>query len=383
MADMTPLVDVNSSNSDMDGKSVPVIDMSLDTAGPAILRAFQTIGFATLTNHGIGVTVIEQAFAASKSFFDLELAEKMQYKYQGPSSNRGYIPYQAESHTNQQPPDRKETFDIGSERTEQTKDGYQNRWPTTATTTSSSSSTATATSSSSSSSSSSFQSTMMEYFDKFDSLHLCIMKMLAIELSLSDDEFFVKRSNSQHENLRLLHYPAVPRTQTGMIADQNKDSEEECLVPRGNVHTDFGTITLLTQDGVGGLRVQTLDGKWITVPPLHGSIIVNVGDMLQRWTNDKLRATPHQVVEVSSSSPSLSSKTTPSVAGLKEKEDSDDKDDESMVPERYSIAFFCNANKDVLLECLPECLAKDTKPRYEPINAHEYLSMRLSATINA
>jgi isopenicillin N synthase-like dioxygenase len=93
------------------------------------------------------------------------------------------------------------------------------------------------------------------------------------------------------------------------------------------------------------------------VQPRANAIIVNVGDMLMRWTNDKLQATLHQVV------------TPPGVS--------------NSVPERFSIAFFCNANKDTLLECLENCSDNFNPPRYPPINAYDYLTQRLTDTIHA
>ena len=126
---------------------------------------------------------------------------------------------------------------------------------------------------------------------------------------------------------------------------------------RGNIHTDFGTLTLLVQDEVGGLRVKNRQGDWMNVEPVPHSIIVNVGDMLMRWSNDRLKATLHQVI-----SPP---KFTP----------------QDRIPERYSIAFFCNANKDALIECLETCQNDSDPEKYEPINAYAYLMKRLSDTI--
>jgi isopenicillin N synthase-like dioxygenase len=136
--------------------------------------------------------------------------------------------------------------------------------------------------------------------------------------------------------LRLLHYPNVAAREACAAS---------AVVVRGALHTDYGTLTLLTQDQTGGLRVQRRDGTWTFLRPIPGGIVVNVGDMLQRWTNDVLRATPHQVVE------------HPDHA----------RDD---IPERFSVAFFCNANKDVLLEPLE--FLSDQPPKYPPINALEY-----------
>ena len=304
---------------------IPVIDMSRSDAHVAeeLLNAFQTIGFATLVNHGVPKATLENACEQSQAFFRLDESSKLKYKFQGYMSNRGYIPVGCESHETPLP-DKKETFDIGNE----LEKGYDNKWPMEEL-------------------SDKFKSIMLTYFDSFDELHLRIMRLLAVGMKLDDEDFFVKRCNQRHENLRLLHYPSVP------LPQPSNDGEP---IVRGAVHTDFGTITLLTQDRVGGLRARKLNGEWVNVPPVENSIVVNVGDMLQRWSNDTLRATPHQVVDLQEANK------------------------DGIIPERFSIAFFCNANKDVTLDCLQQCSSEP--PKYPPINAYDYLIRRLSETIS-
>ena len=126
--------------------------------------------------------------------------------------------------------------------------------------------------------------------------------------------------------------------------------------PRLSHYSVDGTITLLAQEEISGLRAQRIDGEWISIPPIAGGIAVNIGEMLMRWSNDVLRATPHQVLD-------------------------DVGSDSATVPERFSIAFFCNANKDTVLDCLPGCC--DEQPaKYEPVRAHEYITGRLAGTIS-
>lgn len=308
---------------------IPVIDMfqSDEQVAEELLQAFQTIGFATLIHHGVDSSTIDDAFEQSRAFFNLSQPTKLKYKFQGYQSNRGYISMGCESHESVSA-DRKETFDIGNEDEQE----YENHWPEEL--------------------SQKFRSTMLKYFDSFDALYLKIMRLLAVGMNLPDENFLVERCNQRHENLRLLHYPSIPRPKQG--SSNNK------TIVRGAVHTDFGTLTLLTQDSVGGLRAQRLDGKWVFVTPVKNSIVVNVGDMLQRWSNDTLRANPHQVVE----------------------RQQDDDAHAEFIPERFSIAFFCNANKNVMLECLDECKTEVSPPKYPPINAHDYLIKRLSETIS-
>jgi isopenicillin N synthase-like dioxygenase len=304
---------------------IPIIDMNaVDSCGIEILDAFSSIGFATLTNHGISQSLIERA--SSKSFFALPLTSKRKFLYENHEANRGYIPMGHESFT-MDSPEQKETLDLGA-----MDDDWNNpkHWP-------------------SEELSESFQQIMEEYFENFNKLHLRILKFLAMAWSMEDENFFVDRCNEKHANLRLLHYPKMERG-------------KERIVQRGSVHTDFGTITLLTQDSVGGLLAQKLDGQWISIPPVPGSIIVNVGDMLQRWTNNALRATPHQVVDIPHIRKNASS---------------------DLIPERFSIAFFCNANKNVVLRCLDHCVSSENPALYDDIKSHDYLTMRLAQTISA
>ena len=388
--------------------TIPVIDMESSMAGAELIDAFKTVGFATLTNHGVDSKLIENAFRQSKQFFDLPSSQKLNYKYQGAASNRGYIPFQAETHTGTiDNPDRKETFDIGKDHDDE--DGYTNHWPVMSMTT--------ATTTDEEGSDGDFQSTMLEYFETFDKLFLKLMKMVAIQLNMDDPDYLVDRCNQQHENLRLLHYPSIPIDKSSY---QNSNNDDDCdrtatisttttnVIQRGNVHTDFGVLTLLCQDSVGGLRVQLVTGQWINVPPVPNSIVVNVGDMLQRWSNDMFRATPHQVVsELPPLLPPSSTSKQQQEGGYEKDDDTTVEDDDAerttitTVPERYSIAFFCNANKNVVLECLKECCCRNgdsdvstasaaatqqlplPPPRYEPIKAHDYLSRRLNDTIKA
>ena len=308
-----------------DDDDIPIIDLSLEE--PKIVAdlwtAFTTIGFATLVHHGVSSTLIDQAFQASQSFFALPGNVKQQYAFQSHTSNRGYIGQGMEKHDTTgclvPVPDAKETFDIGKD----DEPGFTNPWPQEL-------------------DPSSFRDVLRQYFQTMDQLHLNLMRYIALALKLPDPDRLVTQCNGQHCNLRLLHYPALT---------------EPCV--RGHVHSDFGTLTLLVQDAVGGLQVQRVDGSWMSVTPRPYAIVVNVGDMLMRWTNDTVRATPHQVIP------------TPQI----------DSSERMNIPERYSIAFFCNANKDTELVCLRSCCSPQRPARYPPINAHDYLTKRLTDTI--
>jgi len=234
-----------------DDSSIPVLDLSPEKDEAALAKeladTFKTTGFATLINHGVATTTMEKGFAASRSFFALPIEIKRKYKYQSHASNRGYIQPGSENHkTTGVADNQKETFDIGKEG----EDGYITPWPEEL-------------------ADEGFKEDLLHYFQEFDRLNLRLMKLLAIGLGLPDPGYFVDRCNDQHCNLRLLHYLGIKREEKGQT------------IHRGARHTDYGSITLLAQDMVGGLRVQSLDGKWTHVKPVKGSIIVNIGEMMQ------------------------------------------------------------------------------------------------------
>jgi isopenicillin N synthase-like dioxygenase len=135
--------------------------------------------------------------------------------------------------------------------------------------------------------------------------------------------------------LRLLHYPAPP------VGSEPRTG--------AGVHTDYGNLTLLATDDVGGLEVCARDGEWIEAPVVPGAFIVNIGDCLMRWTNDIYVSTPHRVVNRSAR-------------------------------ERYSIAFFYDPNPDAIVETIPSCVRQGERVRYPPILAADHLKRRLDAS---
>jgi isopenicillin N synthase-like dioxygenase len=136
--------------------------------------------------------------------------------------------------------------------------------------------------------------------------------------------------------LRLLHYPPAPAVRPEDLFGIHP-------------HTDYGFLTILAQDDVGGLQLRRVDGTWITAPCIPGSLILNVGDALARWTNDRFNSTPHRVINQSASA------------------------------DRYSIALFFDPNLDAAVECLPRFASAAEPPRYAPIRYEDYYAMRLDA----
>jgi isopenicillin N synthase-like dioxygenase len=161
--------------------------------------------------------------------------------------------------------------------------------------------------------------------------------------------------------LRLLHYPSIPlRT----LLNNEKT--------RISAHSDFGTLTLLFQDQVGGLEVEILedDGKgtrrgsglFRAVPYVEGAVLVNVGDLLMRWSNDRWKSTVHRVGAPPASLPSHEN-------GV---------DENAICPPRYSIPFFATVDPDTVIECLPGCWGPGNPKRYESVMGGEYFQMRMA-----
>ena len=222
-------------------------------------------------------------------------------------------------------PDLKESFEIGKEGVA----GFPNQWPEKLDT-----------------EGVEFKQVMQNMFLQCKEVHRLIMSAIAQGMGLAE-EFFDDFTKNGDNNLRLLHYPPVKRE----VFERNKGQA------RVGAHTDYGSITLLFQDTSGGLQVQSLEGEWLDVTPIEGTMIVNAGDLLARWSNDEIRSTRHRVVEPPSRE-----------KGVEE------------YPSRYSIAYFCNPDFDKWIEALPGTWEEKGGKKYEGINSGDYLVQRLSAT---
>ncbi|KAL8851479.1 MAG: hypothetical protein Q9221_003579 [Calogaya cf. arnoldii] len=196
---------------------------------------------------------------------------------------------------------------------------------------------------------------MQEFFLKCQEMQLVLMRGIAMGMGLNT-HFFDGMLDKADNNLRLLHYPAV-----------EKGAFEGGRM-RAGAHSDYGSVTFLFQDQRGGLQVEKLEGGWMDVEPREGTIVVNAGNLMARWSNDLIRSTKHRVVEP----PSLPSSSDPS---------------SSAHPARYSIAYFCNPNYEAWIEASPGTYDTDEEEgkkggkKYEGINSKEYLFSRLSATV--
>lgn len=191
-----------------------------------------------------------------------------------------------------------------------------------------------------------FRKFMTGFFETCYKVELDLLKAIALGMDLPED-FFREYHTKKDNQIRLLHYPPVE-------AELLRDGKMERIA----AHSDFGTMTLLFQDQVGGLEVEDMHekGKFNPAPFVPGTIVVNIGDFLQRWSNDTLKSTLHRV------------RAPPMTV-------------EGMTKARYSIPYFVTADRDKTVDCLPGCYDEKARPKkYEPINAREYIEMRLNAT---
>lgn len=194
-----------------------------------------------------------------------------------------------------------------------------------------------------------FKDLMLSFFETCKNLYIQIMRAIALGMDLPE-HFFDKSIDAGDNNLRLLHYPPVPKD----IFQKNPAQV------RAGEHSDYGSITLLFQDSRGGLQVRSPRGSFVDVVPIPDTVVINAGDLLARWSNDMIKSTRHRVVEP-----------------LATENDSD------TYPARYSIAYFCNPNMEAFIDALPGTFGENANVRkkYTGITTEDYLVQRLSATI--
>lgn len=314
--------------------AVPVVDLREDIASVAqqIDAACTEIGFFQIVGHGLDPVVEAGAWESARAFFALPDAEKLATAIP-PGAAYGYGPYLVErlaaSLGADSPPDLKETFSIGPfapaplglDDPAAAFVYSPNRWPGALP---------------------AMAATFHEYYDALAVLAARVMAAMAVGLGL-DGRWFEPSIDRHTSALRLLHYPdlGVQPVRPGQL--------------RAGAHSDYGTLTLLRQDDApGGLQVRDVRDTWHDVQTIDGAYVVNVGDALARWTNDRWRSTVHRVA------------VPPAAIGRD--------------CERHSIAFFHNANWDARIECIPTCLAPGATPRYEPVLAGRHLMDKFRST---
>jgi isopenicillin N synthase-like dioxygenase len=323
--------------------TIPVIDLAPARHGSAADRrrlavmvdaACRETGFFGIVGHGIDEEMLDRSWRDATAFFDLPLDERLTVREPYPGYPYGYRPFAAETLDRSLgeyggAADLKETLNIGPvdappRPIEQMTDPDEravyapNLWPDYVMP--------------------QLRVTFSAYYRQMSTLAAELMSVFAQSLDLAPGWFdrFIDRHGSA---LRLAHYPALDRP---LIAGQM----------RASAHTDYGTLTILRADDEHpGLQVQTSAGEWIDVPAVPGGFVVNLGDLMARWTNDRWRSTMHRVV----------------VAEGESRE------------RRLSIPFFHNANWDAVITCIPTCVGAGA--RYEPVVAGPHLMSKFRATV--
>ena len=318
--------------------AVPVIDLAPARGGGraerlavarAIDAACREIGFFAVRGHGVPEALVHDLRGRAHEFFALPLADKLAARHPVPGTNRGYHPVGGETLASANdaaaPPDLKEFFHVGP--VDVSGDAYYtgprgrahfapNLWPPAP---------------------AGFEAAATAYYRAMSGLIVFLMRLAALALD-AEEGFFDGKVDRSIGTMRLNYYPAQARPPApGQL--------------RASAHTDYGGFTILSGEDVpGGLQVRTRDDRWVDVPTAPTTFVVNIGDLLMRWTNDRWLSNLHRVVN-------------PPVA------------DASPTP-RLSIAFFNHPNYDALIECLPSQGA----PRHAPVLSGEYRDVKYAKT---
>lgn len=280
-------------------------------------KAYEEIGFVSLKNHFLDEKLTTDLYREVKAFFELPTATKKKYEKPELGGQRGYVSFGKEHAKGQSKGDLKEFWHFGQEpdTTENLPEEYPENvlveeLPT-------------------------FNTTGVQAYRMLEKTGVYILRALALHLGL-EEIYFDKWVRNGSSILRPIHYPPITDKPDGAV--------------RAAEHGDINLITLLMGASAGGLQVLRKDGEWIDAIPAEDELVINVGDMLERHTNNKLRSTIHRVINPP-------------------QEDWD--------KPRYSIPFFMHPRADMPLNCLPECIDETHPKAYEDITAGDFLYQRL------
>ncbi len=325
-------------------ETIPVIDLSAYFTGEysarrrvaaEVNRACEDIGFFLVKGHGVAPDLLSQTYETAAAFFRLPAEEKLRIRQPAPDVSRGYTPFKGEtlaaSLGEPAPADLKEMIDMGpvdvpgGEYYERAEVGHHfdsNLWPREPAI---------------------FRPVMESYYRRMNRLANDLMSIFAFALDLPEDFFFDKLDRNMSA-LRVICYPEqYDQPQPGQL--------------RSGAHTDYGTLTLLWSDkAVGGLQVRHRDGYWVNVVPEPESYVVNIGDCMQIWTNDRWISTLHRVVNPPP--------------------------EQALAARRHSIVFFHQPNYDSMIETLPSCYGPGRPKKYEPFTYSEHWMRKWMATKN-
>jgi len=310
----------------MPDRAIPVVDLSKFVNGTPeeksafvekLGKAFHELGFVGVVNHGIPKELIDKFYSSAKAFFGLSTDVKRQYEVPGLAGQRGYTSFGKEHAKQSKVADLKEFYQIGQVvsdgdaiKSEYPDNVHVNEKPE-------------------------FTDTGDQLYKAFEGAGAHLLKAIAIHLDLGED-YFNQHIHNGNSILRAIHYPPI--------------TQEPASAIRAEQHEDINLITLLVGASAGGLQLLTMDDEWVPIVPGENEIVINVGDMLQRMTNNYLKSTTHRVVN-----PPREKWHLP----------------------RLSIPFFLHPRSTMDLTCLDRCVTDDSPLAYEPITAGEYLDERL------
>ena len=279
-------------------------------------KAYEEVGFVAVKNHGILDELIADLYKYTQDFFSLPLDQKGKYEIDGMAGQRGYTSFGTEHAKGSDAPDLKEFFQFGQKPTTDFKEAlYPDNVKVDQI--------------------KNFNETFEKAYRAFEKSGMALLQAIALYLELEENYFdeFVLNGNSI---LRAIHYPPITHEPKSAI--------------RAEQHEDINLITLLVGASAGGLEILSKSGEWIAVTSLPEQIVVNVGDMLQRFTNNKLCSTTHRVVNPQRALWHTS---------------------------RFSIPFFLHPKAGMSLKCLDTCVDSNHPKAYEDCTAGEYLDERL------
>jgi len=304
--------------------SIPQVNLQDFVAGDAAQRqafikklgdAFEDVGFVAVTGHGIPDETIDDLYKNIKTFFSLPVEQKRGLEVAGLAGQRGYTSFGKEHAKQSEAADLKEFFQFGQ--TVENDESLQSFYPPNVEV----------------AVLPSFNPTMLSAYRAFEKAGNALLQAIALHLGL-DEDYFKTHTENGNSILRAIHYPPI--------------TEEPENAIRAEQHEDINLITLLVGASAEGLELLNKQNEWVAITAQPGEIVVNVGDMLQRLTNDKLKSTTHRVVN-----PPREKWSSP----------------------RYSIPFFLHPKASMSLDCLESCV--ETTPAYESITAGAYLDERL------
>lgn len=307
-------------------QTIPSVDLSKFVNGneseqkafiKELTDAWKDIGFVTVYNHGVSQDLIDNFFEQTQKFFSYDVETKLKYEDFDNGGQRGYTSFGREHAKGFDTPDLKEFWQIGQEVTdgdeiikEYCDNIYVDILPA-------------------------FNDAGRALYQAFETSGAHLLRAIAIYMGL-EENYFAPKIHNGNSILRAIHYPPIK-------------SEPKSSI-RAEQHEDINLITLLVGASAEGLQAQDINGNWVAVMPPEGHLVINVGDMLQRLTNNVLRSTPHRVINPP-----------------KEKWHTD----------RFSIPFFLHPRSTMDLSCLDSCISEERPIAHEPITAGEYLQERL------